>query len=207
MSFCLSLRKHGMIPCCANTGLPQMPQWNSKLTVYHGTDDISLGIPGVTTRTPNPLSGFVVNLGRGRPITDFGQGFYTTTDLHQAREWANARVLRVLAPTQTHRAVVIAFDLDREWLASLEALAFVRPILPPADFWNLVTDCRNGFFPHQRPLPQTAYDVVYGPVTLWPSRLLIKDCDQISFHTRRATRGLRQPRVAATPPGGTQFFP
>jgi hypothetical protein len=40
-------------------------------------------------------------------------------------------------------------------------------------------------------------DVVYGLVTIWPSRLLIQDCDQISFHTNRAARGLRKRRVAA----------
>ena len=181
-----------------------MPQWKQTVTVYHGTDDISLGVPGITAGSS--LRGFVVNLGQSRPLTDFGQGFYTTSDLHQAREWANARVQRVLRPRQFHRAIVIAFDLDRDWLASLESLVFARPIPPPADFWNLVIDCRNGFLPHQRPGPQTPYDVVYGPVSLWPSRLLIKDCDQISFHTRRATRGLNQPRVEDTAPPGGQLF-
>jgi hypothetical protein len=142
-----------------------MPTWNNKpLTVYHGTDDVSLGRPGVTQGTV--LRGFVVNLSLCRPLTDFGQGFYTTTSLHQAREWANARVRRVLAPTQQHTAVVIQFSLGRDWLARLDALAFARPIV---DFWDLVTDCRYGFPPHQRSGSQAAYDGVYGPVTIWPS--------------------------------------
>ena len=180
-----------------------MPAWNNiPLTVYHGTDDASLGQPGITQETV--LAGFVMNLTLCRPLTDFGQGFYTTTSLHQAREWANARVRRLLAPTRTHIAVVIRFSLDRDWLAGLDALAFARPI---ADFWNLVTDCRYGFSPHQRSGPQAAYDVVYGPVTIWPSRLLIQDCDQISFHTPATVPGLRAPVVADIPPGGAALFP
>lgn len=109
-----------------------MPAWNNDpLTVYHGTDDVSLGQPGITRGTV--LTGFVVNLSLCRPLTDFGQGFYTTTSLHQAREWANARVRRVLAPAQRHTAVVIQFSLDRDWLAGLDALAFARPIV---GFWK-----------------------------------------------------------------------
>ena len=111
---------------------------------------------------------------------------------------------RLLAPTRTHIAVVIRFSLDRDWLAGLDALAFARPI---ADFWNLVTDCRYGFSPHQRSGPQAAYDVVYGPVTIWPSRLLIQDGDQISFHTPATVPGLRAPVVADIPPGGAALFP
>jgi len=135
-----------------------------------------------------------INLARCRPFTDFGQGFYCTTSLHQAQQWANARVLRTLAPTgPTPTAVVLAFQLNRYWLASLETLAFVRPI---KDFWDLVQDCRNGFPPHQRSTPyNVCYDVVFGPVTLWPQRLVIQDCDQISFHTQRAVRGLKSPVV------------
>ena len=162
--------------------------------MYHWAD------PGVTQGTV--LSGFVVNLSLCRPLTDFGQGFYTTTSLHQAREWANARVRRILAPTQAHTAVVIQFSLGHDWPAHLDALAFARPIV---DFWDLVTDCRYGFPPHQRSGSKAAYDVVYGPVTIWPSRLLIQDCDQISFHTSVAASGLGTPVVADVAPGGGLF--
>ncbi|GJD49110.1 hypothetical protein OPKNFCMD_1840 [Methylobacterium crusticola] len=169
-----------------------MPVWsNPVLRVYHGTDDVSAAVaPNAALGTP--LS-FVVTLALCRPNTDFGQGFYVTTRLHQAREWANTRVLRAPPQPGLH-AVVLGFDLDRDWLAGLDSLTFVRPI---RDFWNLVTDCRHGFAPHQRIPPRPApYDVVYGPVTLWPQRLVIADCDQISFHTRRAIRGLTPVRLA-----------
>jgi hypothetical protein len=72
-------------------------------------------------------------------------------------------------------------------LASLESLSFV---LETPDFWALVDDCRSRFPPHQRTGRQPEYDVVYGPVTLWPQRLVIKDCDQIGFHTLGAAARL-----------------
>jgi hypothetical protein len=171
-----------------------MPLWgspNPPLVVYHGTDDQSLLAwgPIIAGRT---LTGFRARVSLCRPFTDFGQGFYVTTWDHQARQWANARVLRILAPTGPQpRAVVIRFLLDRDWLADLDSLVFIRPTF---DFWNLVDDCRTGFPPHQRPGP---YDVVYGPVALWDERLLIQDCDQIGFHTRRAVRRLVDPSVYA----------
>ena len=62
------------------------------------------------------------------------------------------------------------------------------------EFWNLVTDCRLGFAPHQRLPPNNLpFDVVYGPVTLGRQKLVLQDCDQISFHTSRAvaSKGLR----------------
>jgi hypothetical protein len=59
------------------------------------------------------------------------------------------------------------------------------------DLWDLVADCRLGITPHQRRPPhRPAFDVAYGPVTLWPQRLTIFDSDQIGFHTERAVRGL-----------------
>jgi hypothetical protein len=158
--------------------------------VFHGTDNVS---SGVTTQPAGTSLHFVANLALCKPFTDFGQGFYTTTRLHQAKQWANMRVLRApVGPTPLF-AVVIRFQLDRDWLAGLETLSFVRPI---RDFWNLVTDCRIGFAPHQRQPPRPVpYDVVFGPVTLWPQTLVIADCDQVSFHTRRSVAGLSGPTM------------
>lgn len=173
-----------------------MPWFNGTLAVFHGTDDAV--VPAASkVRLHNRVSGWQVNLTRCRPFTEFGQGFYVTTSEHQAQQWANQRVLRSsVTPGARHpTAVVLSFQLDRDWLGTLEALTFVRPI---NDFWDLVQACRNGFPPHQRSPPYNrCYDVVYGPVTLWPQRLVIQDCDQISFHSQRAVRGLPTPRVSA----------
>lgn len=162
-----------------------MPKWTSQngtvkpLVVFHGTDD---GIPHAQGRTKHSQLPFQVNLTLCRSNTDFGQGFYVTTSEHQAKQWANARWVR--NPSNV-KAIVLRFELDRDWLASLHVLAFARPI---QDFWDLVADCRNGFRPHQRATPKPAFDVVYGPVTLWPQILVIQDCDQISFHTTTAVQ-------------------
>jgi len=111
-----------------------MPSWsNGKLTVYHGTDTLTLGAHG-PFEIGGSLAGFVANLANCRPATDFGTGFYTTTSLHQAREWANARIRRLrrskrlrASPVQP-RGLVLRFDLDRNWLASQETLVFVREV-------------------------------------------------------------------------------
>lgn len=102
----------------------------------------------------------------------------------QARQWANARWLR--NATARVRALVLRLDLDRDWLTGCEALSFPRPI---QDSWDLVTDCRGGFPPHQRAPNGAPFEVVYGPVTIWPQRLVIQDCDQISFHTQPMWKG------------------
>ena len=39
------------------------------------------------------------------------------------------------------------------------------------------------------------YDIVFGPVSLWRQRLVIKDCDQISFHTEAALDILPAPVI------------
>jgi hypothetical protein len=179
-----------------------MPWANGSLAVYHGTDTNSLPGPG-PFQAGQKLS-FVVNLALCRPATDFGQGFYTTTSLHQAREWANARVRRLPPMRMQPQAIVLQFDLDRDWLATLESLVFVRAII---DFWDFVAHCRAGRTVHHRQGGNVKYDVVYGLVTIWPQRLLIQDCDQISFHTPAAAGGLNQPSVAAVANTVDGLFP
>ena len=90
--------------------------------------------------------------------------------------------------------LVLQFDLDRDWLAVLESLVFVRAI---PDCWDFVTHCRFGGAVHSRRGATAEYDVVYGLVTIWPPLLLILDCDQISFHTQRVVGNLPRPTVAA----------
>ncbi len=152
---------------------------------------------------PHPPDNIKLNL--CRPRTDFGQGFYTTTSEHQARQWANQRCRRILAPRGSGpTATVLRFAIDRDALADLHHLAFVRET---ADFWNLVHDCRLGFPPHQRTgSRQRAYDVVYGPVSLWQQTLVIADCDQISFHTARALALLPAPVIHAQAAGAGGLF-
>lgn len=180
-----------------------MALWsNGPLTLYHGTSSLTLvGSAGLIQGIS--ASFFVPNLVLCRPFTDFGQGFYTTTSLGQARERANARARRAAKPRRrgVAPAVVLGFKVDRDWLASLESLVFLRDI---QDYWSFVTACRTGLSLHGRAAGRGPFDVVYGPVTIWPQRLVIADCDQVSFHTQAAVQALPTPVVAAvasTPSG------
>jgi hypothetical protein len=91
-----------------------MPRWsNGPLTAYHGTDSLALA-PYGSLVLHNPVAGFSISIARCRPNTDFGQGFYLTTNDHQARQWANARVRRMLSSRGgALRAVVLSFSIDR----------------------------------------------------------------------------------------------
>jgi hypothetical protein len=71
----------------------------------------------------------------GSPNTHFGSGFYTTTNREQARRWAMQK-----ADEPGDFPVVLQLMMDRDALARLRVLAFVRPT---SDFWNLVERCRD----------------------------------------------------------------
>ena len=65
-----------------------------------------------------------------------------------------------------------------------------------------MTYCRSGLAVHGRerhprfnPAGKAPYDVVYGPVSLWRQVLVVKDCDQISFHTTEALKLLPAPHL------------
>ncbi len=163
---------------------------NQALTLFHGTNTLSMAAYRAMSGPPfslhMTLAGFTINLAACRPRTDLGQGFYTTTSLHQAREWANEGVRKFAssAPPVASAAMVLVFIVDRNDLAGLDTLGFVRPT---KDYFDLVTYCRLGRRPHLRPSSLApTYDVVFGPVALGFQQLVLHDCDQISFHTPNA---------------------
>lgn len=154
------------------------PWRNQMLALYHGTVDANVG---------PILSG--VQVSQGRRFTDFGQGFYTTTVDRQAESWA-WQLSQRCPGTQP---AVIRFDVDRDQVAMLECLWFVRGGFDAANFWSLIFYCRRGGTAHSRGTGQGWYDVVIGPVAAsWRQRLTIYDADQISFHTDRAAQLLNQ---------------
>src|SRR5205085_11816557 len=129
--------------------LGALPPWtNQQITLYHGT---------VEAHVSSLLTG--IHVGQGRARTDFGQGFYTTTWLEQAqiRAWQ-------LSIRQGSRPVVLLFAVDREALATLDCLWFVRGELRVADFWSLVHHCRSGGAGHGRGINDGWYDLVVGPL-------------------------------------------
>jgi hypothetical protein len=135
----------------------------------------------------------------GRPDTDFGCGFYTTTLRRQARQWAWMRHLGMpphARPLSAHQPVVVWFRVERERLAKLASLVFILGDYHAVDYWSFVQHCRQsgGAAPsttghHERHgmAAPSWYDVVHGPVAaFWQQRVAMSDADQISFHTPAA---------------------
>jgi hypothetical protein len=163
-----------------------MPLWNNApLVAYHGT--ILSELSRYSPVKGQVLAGFEVDLAVCRDTTDFGKGFYLTSSLEQAQNWANVKAER-----KRSKAIILTFELKRDWLASLEALCFV---IGDAPFFKLVADCRRGTAPHQRPRSKRLYDVVYGPVSVQSQRMIIQNADQISFHSDIAVSALPEPLV------------
>src|SRR5437764_15305836 len=91
---------------------PVPPPWtNQDILLYHGT---------LHAHVASLLRG--VNVVAGRARSDFGRGFYTTTFLAQARNWALQMSIR-LAGSQP---AVIRFRVNRDTLAKLQTLWFIR---------------------------------------------------------------------------------
>ena len=138
------------------------------------------------------------SLRNGRKKTDFGKGFYTTTQPEQAENWTKIKQDR----TKAQRRIVSVFEVDDAVLTN--------PDLKISEFhgvdeaWlNFVVDSRKGV--------KHDYDLVFGPVAndkvfttvnLYESGVLdapaaiaqlkaYKTYDQLSFHTKRVIDELR----------------
>ena len=104
---------------------------NQELKVYHGCDAVS-------ARGIVPTDGRVhgIRFASGSPITDLGKGFYTTTNVHQAEQWANRRYR--IGKSGAKSAAVVELTIDRDAMAGLEHMAFVREdFAPSSDCWQL----------------------------------------------------------------------
>lgn len=146
-----------------------VPWSNPPLVVYHGTLDSHLS---------SIIAG--IKLSVGDEDSDFGQGFYTTTSLDQAKCFAK-HVLR-RSKDKSGRPAVIEFTLDRNALAQLQSLWFV---LCTDDYWTLVESCRRLGMTNRS--PGNCYDIVVGPVAKsYRMRSTYPTYDQISFHTDTA---------------------
>ena len=166
-----------------------MNPWNNNsIIAYHGST-----LNALKRYAPEEgafLNHFTVQLKHCSATTDFGRGFYLTTSLKQAQSWAN---LRVEKSPKKDQGLVLQYELDRNWLASLEGTEFVRPC---KNYWSFVTFCRTGKRTHKRQGSQRSYDYVAGPLSLFPQPFIIQDCDQYSFNTKDACEALPKPLVS-----------
>lgn len=103
-----------------------MPWTNGPLVLYHGCDHLS----AASIMTPVLPNQHGIHLAQSRALTDFGRGFYTTTSLQQARNWANSRCRRRLRTHSPWLAIVLSFSVDRNQLAALQTLCFVLLRVP-----------------------------------------------------------------------------
>lgn len=134
----------------------------------------------------------------GRSNTDFGKGFYTTTNPEQAERWTQIKLDR----SKTGKRIVSVYEIDDALLTNpnLE----IREFHGVDEAWlNFVVDSRKGV--------KHDYDLVFGPVAndkvfttvnLYESGVLdapaaiaqlkaYKTYDQLSFHTKRVIDALR----------------
>lgn len=126
-------------------------------------------------------------LAKCRHNADFGRGIYTTTFEEQAEAWSLLAADRFAGKHMLESKpapAVLKFEVDRDKLAELSILFFVRPT---ADYWDLVSHCRNSPPGHARMGGQMYYDVVAGPISKgFAQKIIWSDYDQISFHTDAA---------------------
>jgi len=105
------------------------------IKIYHGSD-ILVKIPKII----QPIRAL-----------DFGQGFYTTTNIKQAESFAK-KVQDRNDSAETHISI---YTLDTEILKTFNCLYFDKPDKKWLDF---VSSNRNGTYNGK------AFDIIYGPV-------------------------------------------
>lgn len=150
--------------------MPVDPLWtNQDLVLYHGT---------LHKHVKSILRG--IDIALCDDATDFGLGFYTTTNVNQATQYATNKALY-----EGGRAALIEFTVSRDSLAKLDSLWFVRSAKDADDYWNLVTACRKLGVSNRG--GNHWYDIVVGPVARrFQKRFAWGQYDQISFHTHKA---------------------
>lgn len=157
-------------------------------TFYHGTDSLSA--------TSIRLYG--IDTSNFRRKSDFGAGFYVTTVVHQAEQWANRRCRKRAGTT----AEVLKYELERSSIETLRHLAFV---VDDNDYYDFIAYCRSGAANHGPNRP-SQYEVVLGPVSLWPQKLVLASCDQLLFSNPNGLKGFDKPVRSLSPAGGQRFF-
>ncbi|MDR0824858.1 MAG: DUF3990 domain-containing protein [Prevotella sp.] len=136
---------------------------------------------------------------RGRQSTDFGKGFYTTTNIEQAKKWALAKQRTAGGGSN---AIVNTYDIDYDLLNN-KRYKIKKFDSPDRDWLSFVVNCRKSIL-HEYDIifGAVANDKIYTTITLYESQVLTAEetvarlkvnefYNQISFHTSEAISELR----------------
>lgn len=153
------------------------------MRLYHGSI--------VAVRTPN--------ITRGRRNTDFGKGFYTTTNYEQAARWARIKRDRM----EVAKAVVTIYEFDEDLLSS-SVFNVMRYKGATEEWLRFVVNNRRNTTSHNYDMVMgpVANDNLYATITMYEKGDLSTEAaivqlrthtlfDQLSFHTKKAVKMLR----------------
>ena len=152
------------------------------MILYHGSN--------VEVRKPS--------LKKSRKKTDFGRGFYTTTQKEQAEHWTSIKIDRA----KIGKRIVSIFEIDDALLNNPDLK--IREFNGPDEDWlNFVVNSRKGIeHDYDLVFVPVANDKVFTVVNLYESGVLdapaaiaelkaYKTSNQLSFHTQRVIDALR----------------
>ena len=112
-------------------------EWeNQDIILYHGT----------ALRYAESIANTGVDVNKGSPFTDFGRGFYATTDLLQAKKWD----FKLVQSNMNDEPSVLKYIVERDVLAQFDVLWFTSSQTEIENFWSLVFHCRQGNTDHKR---------------------------------------------------------
>ena len=139
------------------------------------------------------------NVKRGRKRTDFGQGFYLTTDFEQARRWALLKQQREIST----KAVVSVFEFDETILnnPSYNVLTYNGPT---EEWLNFVVKNRKTGTAHNYDyvMGSVANDQLYATIAMYERGALTVEAaivqlkshvlfNQLSCHTDKAVANIK----------------
>ena len=138
-------------------------------------------------------------VGKGRLNTDFGKGFYTTTNFEQAKRWA---LNKQKTAGGEAKAIVNIYEVDDNLLGN-KKYKTKRFNSPDEEWLTFVVNCRKSkSHNYDIVFGAVANDKIYTTITLYESqvltaeetvaRLKINDFfNQISFHNNEAINELK----------------
>ena len=134
------------------------------------------------------------NIEQGRSSTDFGKGFYTTTNFEQAKRWA---LYKQKNAKREAKAIVNTYEVCDKLLDN-EKYRIKKFDSPNEEWLSFVVNCRKSILhDYEIVFGAVANDKIYATITLYESQVLTAEetvarlkvneyFNQISFHSQEA---------------------